>query len=736
MPLIALAVAAYAGGLILGFGGASVLALLLVVAVLVVAFLRRAPTLAALTAVAAAGAIVARATQASEQRCRARALITPQWTVTLADAAAPGAFVPGRARLGGCSVRMALAVQQGRGGAGAVVLVRGVAVASRRGIKIEHAVLAPVGRRSLTLALRARAGVAIDSVFRLDAPLVRALLIADTRSLDPALRDRFAAAGIVHMLSISGMHVAIIAAAILLIFQALRLPRTSATVATLAATAGYIALIGAPPAALRAAVMLGIGAVSRLMQRPVSPWAALALGAAIPLAEPRTVLDVGYQLSIIGMASLIAGGALARRWIVPRLAGWRAELAVTMLISVVATLACAPLVAWRFGRLSLIAPVTNVVAAPIVGVLQPTLFLALLARPVLPLARFLAGAAHPMIVALNFVARTGAGVPYGSIVVAPTRTAAMLAGVASAALLAACMSRFPGRALIVAVGSLTIVAWLPLVPAGAGDVELHVIDVGQGDAIALRTPHGHWVLVDAGRTWRGGDAGRSTVIPYLRRYGGDVVAFMLSHPHADHVGGAASVFRALHPAAYWDGAFAGGSEPYLASLLTARSVGVPWHRAHPGDTLRVDGVSMSVLAPDSAWMSTLDDPNEASLVVLVQFHAVRFLLVGDAERGEERWLLAHDSADLHADVLKVGHHGSSTSSTAPFLDAVRPRVAVISVGAGNSYGHPSASVVHALAARGAVVLRTDREGSIIIHTDGHHIRIEEQGDEWTLSPAS
>jgi competence protein ComEC len=265
-------------------------------------------------------------------------------------------------------------------------------------------------------------------------------------------------------------------------------------------------------------------------------------------------------------------------------------------------------------------------------------------------------------------------------------------------------------------------------------MELHMIDVGQGDAIALRTPRGRWLLFDAGRSWSGGDAGRATVIPYLRRMGGDVAAFVLSHPHADHVGGAATVLKALRPSEYWDGAFAGTSDPYRESLLAARDSDVRWHRAHPGDTFELDGVRVRILAPDSAWMVGLDDPNEASVVAIAQFGAIRFLLVGDAERGEEQWLLAHSPEALHADVLKVGHHGSSTSSTAPFLRVVRPRLALVSVGAGNRYGHPSPGVLRALARAGAAVLRTDRSGSIVVRTDGSAIEVEEGGDTWALSP--
>ncbi|HEX6966630.1 MAG TPA: DNA internalization-related competence protein ComEC/Rec2 [Gemmatimonadaceae bacterium] len=735
MPLIAYAVAAYVAGLLLGFGHDFIPAAIAASIALLIAAHRRAPTIAVLAVVGATGVLVAHWAERTEAACRARALTERAWRATLDDAAAPGAFVTARLHLSGCTVLASLAVERGRADAGADVLVHGAATASARGLTIRHASLAFEAQGSALIALRARAGSAIDSVFRSDAPLVRALLIADTRSLDPALRDRYAAAGIVHMLSISGLHVAIIAMAILLVFQALRLPRTAAIVATLGVTALYIAVIGAPPPALRSGIMLGIAALTRLAQRPVSKWAALALGAAIPLASPRTALDVGYQLSIIGMASLIAGSALVRRWITPRLDGVRAELASVALVSLVATLASAPLTAWRFGRLSLIAPITNVIATPVIAAAQPALFLALLASPVLPLARFVADAAHPLLAMLDRIASAGASVPFGSLTVAPTLAAAVLLGVASAAFLTACLSDFPARPLLAALGALTLVAWLPFAPTTTHGVELHVIDVGQGDAIALRTPRGRWVLFDAGRSWRGGDAGRSTVIPYLRRYGGDVVAFVLSHPHADHVGGAASVLRALHPAAYWDGAFAGGSEPYRASLVMAQTAGVEWHRAHPGDSLAVDGVVIRVLAPDSAWMSSLDDPNEASLVALVRYGAVRFLLVGDAERGEERWLLAHDSTALHADVLKVGHHGSITSTTPPFLAAVHPRVAVVSVGAGNSYGHPSEAVLRALAASGAMVLRTDREGSIVISTDGRTLNVEDAGDRWTLSPA-
>jgi competence protein ComEC len=211
---------------------------------------------------------------------------------------------------------------------------------------------------------------------------------------------------------------------------------------------------------------------------------------------------------------------------------------------------------------------------------------------------------------------------------------------------------------------------------------------------------------------------------------------VLSHPHTDHVGGAPSILSALHPALYVDAGFPGGASAYRTSLDVAHARHVRWLRAHPGDSLVVDGVAITFLAPDSAWTASLNDPNLASVVSLVRVGEVRMLLMGDAERPEENWLLAHDSAALRADILKVGHHGSKTSSSEAFLDAVNPRLALVSVGAGNMYHLPTPAVMRALAARGAQVLRTDHVGTIVVRTDGHRIAVEAAGETWELSRVS
>jgi competence protein ComEC len=606
-------------------------------------------------------------------------------------------------------------------GACALVFAVGVSVAIDAGRPPERRAwsTAPSADLSPLERWRARAGTSIDSLFGSDAPVVRALLIADTRQLPADIRDRYSRAGLVHLLSISGLHVAIISGSVLLALQMLRIGASSARWLAVGITALYVIAIGAPPPALRSGVMLAALTLARALQRPVSPWATLALGALVPLlVDPRTVLDLGYQLSVAGFAALI-GATIWTKRVIPRDMGkFRRQLLSELSISTIASFASAPLVAWHFARISLIAPLTNIVAAPVVAVMQPALFLALVLSPTGEFARLVADGARPLVRALDAIALAGSRVPGASVVAAPSFAVACIAGIAAVCAVAAAASRRNGaRWSIAAVSAVAAMVWWPLAPAARRGMEVHMIDVGQGDAVAIRSPRGRWIVVDAGGGRAGGNTGRRVAIPYLRRLGGDVALFVMTHPHDDHVGGASTLISQLAPADVRDAAFAGTSPSYREALEAARSAGVRWKRIQPGDSIDVDGVVATFLAPDSAWTAGLTDPNLASAVVRVRFGAIRVLLTGDAEGPEEEWLLQHAGSQLRADVLKVAHHGSATSTTSAFLAAVRPSIALISVGAMNGYRHPSPEIVDSLSARGTQVLRTDQLGSIVLRTD-------------------
>ncbi len=695
---------------------------------------RRHATEATVAVMLAAGVLVAMADVSQRAQCAATLGRVHEWSVSFETRAAPGGMARGTLAAGGCSAPGTMLVSAGAAAAGMTASVQGTAAVDPRGVFVRTARVRGARPHASLAALRATAGSRVDRIFGDDAPMVRALVLGDMSLIPAVQRDRFARAGLVHMLSVSGLHVAIIALALELLAGALRLPKRPARLVTMIMLGAYVIGIGAPAPAVRAAVMLALFLVSRSLQRPTSPWAVVALGSAAPLISPSTVLDLGWQLSVGGTVALVAGGALARRTVPVRWNGAVRSTARAAVVSIVATVTTAPLVAWTFGRVSLLGPLTNLLADPIMGVLQPVLFLAV-CIPVRPVERLLADAAHVLLAAFDGVAVHAAAVPGAAPLVYPTVLAAIAGAIIAAAVVVACLASYPARACLVALCALLVMMAEPLLPAAQHPPELHMIDVGQGDALALRTNRGNWVVVDAGRTWTTGDAGRSVVVPYIAHRGGLVAAFILSHPHADHVGGAASLFAALHPALFLDPGYVGTTPPYLAALEEARAESIPWRRVHPGDSLVVDDAVITALAPDSSWAAGLSDANLASTVLLVRLGHIRLLLTGDAESPEEAWLLAHWPAALRADVLKVAHHGSRTSTSDAFLAAVHPRLALVSVGANNSYGHPDDDVLARLGAAGIPVLRTDLLGTIVVRTDGTRLEVEARGEHWTLPPS-
>jgi competence protein ComEC len=696
-----------------------------------------------------------------DARCL-RLLADPGTTLLLRldDAAQAGAWLRASARglephTTHCAVPTTLAVEQGRAEPGAWVTVAATRLVAGASLRLDNAVIVPTGAVDWLHGWRGRTGVTIDSLFGARAPLVRALLVADQHGINTEVRDRFATAGLVHVLSISGLHVAIIAVAIRTVGSALRLRRAQADLLALFTVGAYVVVLGFPPPLTRAAMMLATVMLADRLGRPVHPWTALALGVAAPTLDPRVVASLGWQLSASGMAALVGGRAVMRRWRTrplrpaaashrglyryvarviaagPQLSGWRLAVVTELLIGVIASAVTAPLVAWVFGRVSLVAPLANVAAAPVVGFLQPVLFLALVLAPIRPVARFVADSAAAPLAALDYIAVVASDLPHAALDVAPGRFTAVCMGVMTAAFIVSTARRRIWPPLLTGVAALVLAVWYPVFARGPGRMELHMIDVGQGDALALRTPKGRWVLVDAGRVWQGGDAGRRNVVPYVRRRGGDVALFVLSHPDADHVGGAPSVLEALRPSLWWDPGSIHPSDVYQRSLFVAQQRGIPWQRAQTGDSLHIDGVMIRVLGPDSAWTANQTNVNDASVVLMVQHGQVRLLLTGDAEREQEQWLVDRWGDALAATVLKVGHHGSRTSSTGVFLDAVKPQVALVSVGAANRYGHPAPEVIRALRARQVDILRTDRDGAIVVRSDGRSVQFETRHAQWT-----
>jgi len=261
-------------------------------------------------------------------------------------------------------------------------------------------------------------------------------------------------------------------------------------------------------------------------------------------------------------------------------------------------------------------------------------------------------------------------------------------------------------------GAVSAIPILRPLPADTGEsLALHFLSVGQGDAALLRTAAGHWILVDAGPADERHDAGREVVLPFLVRHGvRRLAAFVLSHAHQDHVGGALSVLREVPADLILEPAEPVNEPHYLGLLELAQEQGIRWRAGRAGDSLQVDGITIRVLHPDTSWVHWREDLNDDSVVLLIRSGAFEAVLAGDLGVKAESLLAGRVG---RVDLLKVGHHGSATSSGSGWLAELRPKAAIVSVGI-NRYGHPAPAALSRLAAAGVEVWRTDRDGTVSV----------------------
>jgi competence protein ComEC len=571
------------------------------------------------------------------------------------------------------------------------------------------------------VADRLRRGVA-DSLEAVPPGERRAVLagvvLGEDEGLDEGLRDSFRASGLYHLLAVSGQNVAYVVAGTILLVWTLGLPRWLGEAAALLTVTAYVLAVGWQPSVVRAGIAGGLASLAWLASRPRDRWYFLLVGAAILLAwNPYSLLEPGFQLSFSAVAAIF----LLVPWIGRRLEGYPLphRLAEVIAISAACGLVTAPVLWLHFGTIPVFSVVANALAAPVVG---PLLGLALAAAALHP---FVPGAAAALVwldawlaAYLAFCARLVGGLPF-----AQASSVEALGLLAGAALLVGVFLRMRGPLLRrgLAVGSLVLallVAWWALPddrPSPPAGLRITVLDVGQGDAILLQVAAGA-VLVDQGPP-------EAAVAEQLTELGVDrLEALVLTHPQRDHVGGAADVIAQVDVRAVLDPRIPAPSEDEAAALEAARRRGVPVVLARAGQRFRIGDLQVRILWP-SGDAPPGDDPNNHATVLVASYGTVDALLTADAE-GDVTVPLRPPPVEI----LKVAHHGSADSFLPRLLELVRPRVAVVSVGEGNDYGHPTPATLAALAAYpGLAVYRTDRDGRVTIETDGEHISVTKGG---------
>jgi len=575
------------------------------------------------------------------------------------------------------------------------------------------------------------------------AAMARALVLGET-DLTESDDAAFRASGLSHLLAVSGMHLVLVvlgavraAEALLRRCEALA---ARADVGRIAAACGvvlawiYADFAGASGSARRAAWMLTAVLAARAAERRADAVRAFGLSlVAVALVDPLCTFDLSFVLSAAATGGLIGIAPAIERLFAPKRhehrPTWVARLVVRPAAATLgATIACAPVIARFAPALPLGGVVANLLAVPLGEAAALPLCIVHAALGFWPAAeRGAAIVASGALVAVRGLARWFAARSWLAIAVPPPSTW-QLAAIAVAYGAPFVAARRHVRACLLACASAFLVGEIVARRDGAprGVLRVTFLDVGQGDAAIVDLPDGEALLIDGGGlVGTPIDVGARVVAPVLRARRRDRVAVaVLSHPHPDHYGGLPSGLAAIDVRAAWDTGQGdregvGGAYRAFRDLVARRGGRVLGPAAFCGRRT-IGGATLDVLAPCPGPAADRG-PNDNSIVLRLALGARSVLFVGDAEHAEEDDLVRNVGAGLRSDVLKVGHHGSRTSSGAAFLAAVAPREAVISAGVRNRFGHPSPEALAALERAGARVWRTDRDGAVRFETDGNTI---------------
>jgi competence protein ComEC len=571
------------------------------------------------------------------------------------------------------------------------------------------------------------------------AAVLSALIIGTETALPPALRAAFSRAGVSHVLSISGLHVALVAAAGYAMFRWLlarsrwllltaNVPKLAAALSALPVLL-YAGIAGSNVATTRSVVMILVFVGAVVVDRQRHLLVSLALATLIILAtSPGSSLDISFQLSFVAVLGLVLGlerfWPWWRRWEeahLLRLRGWRGRLwravAVYVAVSVTALAATTPLTAFHFNQIALVALVANAVVVPLLG--SAAVALGLLAAMVYavwqPPAQVLTMIAGPFVGLGIWLVEGCAAWPYAAVrVVTPTllELAMLYAGLFA-------LVRLSGRRRawsIACVGVLALAdgGWWYADRYHRSTLRVTFLSVGQGDSAVVEFPGAAVMVIDGGGLGgEGFDVGERIIAPFLwSRKIAHVDYLVLSHPEWDHYGGLAFLAEQFSPHEFWSNGTAASSSRFVRLQQALADHGVQRVSLARGDRRSIGLVDVAVQSPPS-WHDGLSRNNQ-SLVLSLGLGNTRVLFPGDAETPAEADMVATADGTLASAVLKVPHHGSHTSSSARFLDAVAPQLAVVSAGFENRFGFPHRDVLRRYAAHHCAVARTDLDGAVAV----------------------
>lgn len=591
--------------------------------------------------------------------------------------------------------------------------------------------VSPLQKKLSWLWLRKHALKLVENNFDAEvAPIAKALLLGYKSDLETVSRTAFARAGLSHIMAVSGLHVGFIVAPFWILipyFWAKKYGSVSGIILLALILFLYAGITGFSPSVLRASVMALLLTYGKLFSKGSNSINLTGVAALfILLINPNQLFEIGFQLSFSAVLIILLTLPIIQLklpyWV--RLKWYGAPIMV-VIISIVVQLGMLPLQVFYFKELSVISPLANALFVPFLGIVVP---LALIGLLLSAMSSFLGGIITflPNVflqLLNNFVIYAGSlswawvSANLESLLFFPV----WMAGIGVIASLRNPHLRFKWVAVfLIMIGLMNTQKIIQaLEPA---ELEVIIFDVGQGDAALIKTPNQMHILIDAGMWTPGTNSGKTILLPHLKAAGiSKLDAVILSHPHADHIGGILDLLKGVEISRIYNSGYEYDSNLYRNYIQLASELNVPVISVKAGDSLALDK-SMLFLVKGPFDEPFGSDPNENSVIINIIYGESEFLFTGDAGAHKERKLVQRYGDLLNTDFLKVGHHGSKTSSELFFLEKVTPQISTISLAERNKFKHPHPEAIQRIKSSGTEIYYTSKDKALVFRSDGEIIK--------------